>query len=43
MASRKPLIDSDGEGRELTAEDLAKFRSGAEVLPSSLRETLNKS
>ncbi len=26
MANRKPLIDDDGEVRELTAEDLAQFR-----------------
>jgi len=40
MASRKPLIDADGEVRELTAEDLAKFKPTAEVLPSSLRKKL---
>ncbi len=40
MASRKPLIDADGEVRELTAEDMAKFRPAAEVLPSSLRAKL---
>ena len=40
MANRKPLIDSDGEVRELTAEDLAKFRPAAEVLPASLRKKL---
>ena len=40
MASRKSLIDADGEVRELTAEDLAKFRPTAEFLPSSLRKKL---
>ena len=40
MASRKPLIDSDGEVRELTAEDMAKFRPAAEALPSSLKKKL---
>lgn len=40
MANRKPLIDPDGEVRELTAEDLVKFRPSAEVLPSSLRKKL---
>jgi uncharacterized protein (DUF4415 family) len=40
MANRKPLIDADGEVRELTAEDLAKFKPAAEVLPASLRRKL---
>lgn len=40
MASRKPLISSDGEVRELTAEDMAKFKPAAEVLPASLRNKL---
>lgn len=40
MTSRKPLIDTDGEVRELTAEDMVKFRPAAEVLPSSLRKKL---
>jgi len=34
------LIDTDGEVRKLTAEDMAKFRPAAEVLPSSLRKKL---
>ena len=38
MANRKPLIDTDGEVRELTAEDIAKFKPAAEVLPSSLKK-----
>ena len=41
MASRKPLIDADGEVRELTAEDMAKFRPTADVLPSSLKKKLD--
>lgn len=40
MASRKALIDTDGVVRELTAEDMAKFRPAAEALPSSLRKKL---
>ena len=40
MASHKPLIDADGEVRELTAEDMAKFRPAAEVLPLSLKKKL---
>lgn len=40
MASRKPLIDADGEVRELTAEDMAKFKPSAEVLPASLKKKL---
>ena len=40
MASRKPLIDANGEVRELTADDMAKFRPAADVLPSSLKMKL---
>jgi len=40
MAKRKPLIDSDGEVRELTAKDMARFKPAAEVLPPSLRKKL---
>ncbi|WP_337289036.1 BrnA antitoxin family protein, partial [Candidatus Methylomirabilis sp.] len=40
MASRKPLISADGEVRELTAEDMTKFKPAAEVLPASLRKKL---
>lgn len=40
MASRKPLIDADGEVRELTAKDMAKFRPAADALPSSLKKKL---
>lgn len=40
MASRKPLIDANGEVRELTAKDMAKFRPAADVLPPSLKKKL---
>jgi uncharacterized protein (DUF4415 family) len=40
MARRKPLIDTDGDVRELTADDMAKFKPAAEVLPQSLRKKL---
>jgi uncharacterized protein (DUF4415 family) len=40
MARRKPLIDANGEVRELTTEDMAKFRPAAKVLPPSLRKKL---
>ena len=40
MVSHKPLIDADGEVRELTAEDLAKFRPAVEALPPSLMKKL---
>lgn len=40
MASRKPLTNADGEVRELTAEDIVKFRPAADTLPLSLRKKL---
>ena len=40
MTSRKPLIDTDGEVRELTAKDMAKFKPAAELLPLSLKKKL---
>lgn len=40
MANRQPLIKADGEVRELTTKDMAKFRSAAEVLPASLGKKL---
>ncbi len=40
MSKRAPLIDADGEVRELTAEDLARFRPAREVLPPELQEVL---
>jgi uncharacterized protein (DUF4415 family) len=36
----RPLIDDEGEVRELTKEDLALFRPAREVLPPSLYEAL---
>ena len=36
MSKRPPLIDDNGEVRELTAEDMRKFRPAAEVLPKEL-------
>jgi uncharacterized protein (DUF4415 family) len=33
MKSRKPLVDEDGEVRELTAEDFKHFRRAEEVIP----------
>lgn len=40
MASRKPLIDANGEVRELSEKDLAQFRPAADVLPPSLAKKL---
>ena len=40
MAKRKALIESDGEVRELTAKDMARFKPAAEVVPPSLRKKL---
>lgn len=40
MRTREPLIDDDGEVRELTAEDLALFRPAHEVLPLELQKVL---
>lgn len=40
MAKRKPLIDSDGEVRELTDREIARFKPAAEVLPPSLKRKL---
>ena len=37
---RAPLIDKEGEVRELTAEDLRHFKPAAEVLPSALQKKL---
>jgi len=38
--ANKPLIDKDGEVRELTADDLKKFRPADEALPASLKDKL---
>jgi len=40
MPKPKPMIDSTGKVRELSAEDLKKFRPAQEVLPSSLQRKL---
>ena len=34
MANRKPLIDEDGEVREITSEDVARFKPFS-ALPAS--------
>jgi len=34
MANRKPLIDEDGEVREITAEDVARFKPFSALLAS---------
>lgn len=40
MNKRTPLIDENGEVRELTAEDMRRFRPAHEVLPPALQKTL---
>ncbi len=40
MSSRKPLIDAEGEVRELTAADMKRMRPAHEVLPESLRSKM---
>ena len=40
MSKRAPLIDADGEVRELTAEDMARFRPAHEMFPAELQKTL---
>lgn len=40
MNKRAPLIDTDGEVRELTAADMRTFKPAAEVLPLSLQKAL---
>lgn len=40
MVSRLPLIDDEGEVRELTEEDFRHFRPAHEVLPPDLLKTL---
>ena len=42
MPKRKPLIDEDGEVRELTLEDFKQFRPASEVLSPSLLAKLGK-
>jgi uncharacterized protein (DUF4415 family) len=41
MANRKPLIDDDGEVREITAEDVARFKPFS-ALPASEQKVLLK-
>ena len=40
MTKRTPLIDANGEIRELTAADLRRFKPAAEVLPPELLKTM---
>ncbi|HEY2255164.1 MAG TPA: BrnA antitoxin family protein [Variovorax sp.] len=40
MNNRAPLTDTDGEVRELSSEDLSKFKPAHEVLPPELQQTL---
>ncbi|GAA3952660.1 BrnA antitoxin family protein [Allohahella marinimesophila] len=40
MKPRKPLIDEDGEVREITAEDMKHFRPAHEVLPDGMKTVL---
>jgi hypothetical protein len=34
--AKKPMIDQDGEVREIKADDLKQFRPARDVLPSSM-------
>ena len=40
MTKRTPLIDTDGEVRELTAADLRRFKPADQVLPPELLKTM---
>jgi uncharacterized protein (DUF4415 family) len=40
MTKRAPLIDDDGEVRELSAADLRRFKPAAEVLPPELLKVM---
>ncbi len=40
MSKHKPLIDDDGEVRELTAADMRLFKPAHEVLPLELQKVL---
>lgn len=40
MSKRAPIIDSDGEVRELTAADMRLFKPAAEVVPTDLHKML---
>lgn len=39
MSKRKPQIDTEGEVREISTEDMQSFR-GSEALPASLRRKI---
>jgi uncharacterized protein (DUF4415 family) len=41
MPKSKPLIDANGEVRELTAADMKRLRPAKEILPSELLAKLN--
>ena len=41
MKKTKPLIDAEGDVRELTAADMKRFRAAKDVLPASLLSRLN--
>ena len=41
LTSAKAMIDADGEVRELTAAELARFRPVKDVLPKTLLAKLN--
>ena len=38
--SKPPLINADGEVRELTVDDLKRFKTARDVLPLALQKTL---
>ena len=38
--SKTPVINADGEVRELSADDLKRFKSARDVLPLALQKTL---
>ena len=40
MSNRPPIIDEDGEARDLSEVDMALFRPAHEVLPLALQKTL---
>jgi hypothetical protein len=40
MTKRAPLIDANGEVRELTGADLRRFKSADQVLPTELLKTM---
>lgn len=43
MSKQSPMIDDDGEVRELTAEDMRLFRPAADVLPADVLAALKAS